>query len=152
MYIPDSGFMKRLKKFDDKLNVRWKDSAKRWMITRYCPRPGNCYEVELEIMQVTGVNGSYAPLDQRVFDTLKRYDNHTRGAEAVLDDMQNTQDKTIGEKLKDEDRDFNDMLRYELAPRAEKIADDLNASNMPKEDLNEEMYGNYSQEELDTAR
>ena len=133
MYIPDWSFEQRLMNYDDKLSVKWNSASERWTIYREIPSRANLYERSVPIMQVQNQDKSYRPLDQRTLNMLANSDHHRRGANVVLDELVEAQERQ--EKI--DDKDFmNDAeaITKDAIP-AGGFEDDYGAVNVPKEDL-----------------
>ena len=144
--IPDWGFRKELKRMDSKLDVKWNSGFQRWTIVRETAAPGNLYNYEAGVMRVANDDGSYRPLDSRTLRSLRRYDGHTRGADTVANDIIEEQINHHAAIKKDEDRDMADLVSEELLPRAKKDAENLNALNIPKEDVEKMMQPRLGRE------
>lgn len=134
MYIADWGFVKELKRHDSKLDVAWNSSKKRWNITRKIPAPGKLYDVDTHIYTVQNDDGSFRPLDPRTLRLLKQSDHHQRGAKTVIDEMMHEQTalEEANEKFVREEEEYH--VKHELLPAAAKDADNMGATNIPKED------------------
>lgn len=82
MYSPDRSFVKELKKYDSALGARWDDRRARWVIFR--DNPDN---TTWHVMTVQNNDGSYRPLDQRVFAHLYAHDLHRIGVDKFLENF-----------------------------------------------------------------
>jgi hypothetical protein len=134
MYIADWGFVKELRRHDDKLGVSWNSVKKRWNITRKVPAPSNLYDVDAHIYTVQNDDGTYRPLDARTLRLLKQSDHHQRGANTVINEMMREQEmaEEASEKFIREEEEYH--VKHELLPAAKKDAEDFGAINVPKED------------------
>ena len=133
--IPDWAFLKELKRMDPMLTVQWETSRQRWEIYRKTAAPGNLYSYKVRVMTISNEDGSYRPLDMRTIRLLQQYDNHTRGAKNVINEIMDEQSKAEEETARDQRREIDDMTREELLPQASRDAEQFGASNVPKEDL-----------------
>jgi hypothetical protein len=134
MYIPDHGFIKKLKRYDQKLNIRWNVPSERWVVTRFTPSDNKLYDIETHIMTVKGPNNEYRNLDDRVLNTLAASDHHRLGARRVIDEMMAKQDKRQDEIDKDWKSDVADIAKEIAKPLRDQASEDFGSPNLPKED------------------
>lgn len=71
----------------------------------------------------------------RTIRLLQQYDNHTRGAKNVINEIMADQARAEEETERDQRREIEDLTREELLPQASRDAEQFGASNVPKEDL-----------------
>jgi len=126
--------MKKLKRYDKKLNVRWNVPNERWVITRFTPSDNKLYEIETHIMTVKGPNNEYRKLDDRVLNTLAASDHHRLGAKRVIDEMMAKQDRRQEEIDKDWKSDVADIAKDIAKPLKAQASEDFGSANLPKED------------------
>lgn len=88
MYTPDRSFLKDLKNYDPALEARWDTRRARWVI--YRNNPDN---TTWQVMIVKNDDGSYRPLDQRVFAHLYTHDLHRIGVDKFLENFDKLNDQ-----------------------------------------------------------
>ena len=131
MYIPDWFFLKKLQRYDAKLNASWDDRHSRWQITRTVPSPANLYDMEQYICHVVDDGGGFLPLDDRVIRMLSMSDHHRRGSKAVLDEMIKGQI----EAEEAEDRSYHNDMEAIAGDLPSLDDSEFGSRNIPKEDM-----------------
>ena len=139
MYTPDKGFMKKLRGMDKYLDVRWDGVRERWTIWRIVPSLGGSYKRNHLICYVQNDIGGYRPLDDRTIRMLKMADMQVRGADTVLDEIEESNAKLARDKAK-KFHDDNEATAREIAPTVRKeMQSDVGAHNLPAEDYDAQL-------------
>jgi|19_taG_2_1085344.scaffolds.fasta_scaffold58982_2 hypothetical protein len=156
MYIPDWGFVKRLKAYDDKLSVKWISCdpsgqlRNRWAIFRQQPAPCGLYDLQWLVMWVMGPGGTFRGLDERAIRILKMADTHRRGVDVIMDEADKAnaalEDRETASYRSDM-KEYAKETRHLLAAQAE---EDFGAQNVPQEDVDQMLLDQYGEEALET--
>lgn len=121
---PDLGFVRKLKEYDDELEVWFNRVLELWQVFR----KGHL------VMTVQDHNHEYMPLDDRVLTTLRRGNWYIRGRK-VFDEIE----KANLEAQAKIDKDWRDFLNYnnrQLRKEFVKATEGtVGAINIPKEDV-----------------
>ena len=134
MYIPDWHMLRKLKDYDNKLNIRWHTQKQRWAITREVVEASTLSIKEQILFLVQNPNKTYRPLDERVVLQLKKGDTHTRTPERVVEEMiDKAKQKTIAEN-KDRKNEF-EALAKDIVPFGGYDDPNVGTRNIPKEDI-----------------
>lgn len=100
----------RLEEYDKDLFVVW-----------------NCRDQQYEIHSLANIGNTFGlgvpfgTLDARIVESVKRYDARVRGADKIIKEMDEANDRLTEKKMKDRKSELNDIAR-EMAPAFKKLA------------------------------
>ena len=158
MYIPDRVYQKRLKDYDPMLEARWihKDPrgrlVDRWAIFRKTPSDNRLYYRWWLVMYVRNNDGSYRPLDSRTLTAIRAADTRNRAVDDILDEGIKNQERTeelANDSWRNEIKDISKDVQKDIASTVDEDFPELGSENRPKEDIFDENFGKYSEEEMD---
>lgn len=139
MYIADWSFERRLKNYDPKLSVRWVPRRERWGIFRSTPDKNNLYDRTFLVFIVEEPSGEFRPLDERVFDRLRKADNHMRGHKEIMREIEEENDRIEEQRNKAFRQEMEDITR-DIAPIVRReMSEDFGSVNVPAEDLDAQL-------------
>ncbi len=134
MYIPDWHMVKKLKDYDNKLNVRWVERKQRWAVTREVIDTTILNKKEAILFYCENPDGTYRPLDDRALLSIRKSDTHNRRVDEMMEEMIDATKRENEANNRDRKNEFEAMAS-DMTPAGGFDTPDVGSRNIPKEDI-----------------